>query len=373
VKESTDMSLAILGMGTAVPPHRFPQEVIADITAKLIGADTDQRAILTELHRQTQIEARHMVFGPDVVRDILEGTDDSGSPFRTAGPDGFGPDTAERMAVYTAEALALARQAARRALEEARVAPGAITHLVTVSCTGFAAPGFDIGLIKSLELAPTVERTHVGFMGCHGAFNGLRVARAFTGADTVARVLLCAVELCSIHYHYTWNPKRLVGNSLFADGAAAVVGAPSGSAPEGAWRACASGSCLFPKSEHAMTWTIGNHGFDMTLSAKVPGLIADNLRRFLEPWLGTHGLAITDVGSWAVHPGGPRIVTAVESALGVDRAQTWASREVLARYGNMSSPTVLFIVERLRAAGARRPCVALGFGPGLVAEVALFR
>ncbi len=240
---------------------------------------------------------------------------------------------------------------------------------MTVSCTGFAAPGFDLGLIQSLELRPTVERTHVGFMGCHGALNGLRVARAYADADPAARVLLCAMELCSIHYHYAWNPKRLVGNALFADGAAALVGM-AGAAD---WCASAAGSCLFPRSAHAMTWSIGDHGFDMTLSAKVPGLIADNLRPWLEQWLRGLGLVIADVGSWAVHPGGPRIVSAVESALDIGGTQTQVSREVLAQFGNMSSPTVLFILQRLREAGAPRPCVAIGFGPGLVAEAALFR
>jgi predicted naringenin-chalcone synthase len=361
------MSLAILGMGTAVPDHRIRQDDSARVAARIIGADEDQATVLAELHRQTQIDARHMVFGPAVVRDVLEGTDCSGSVFRTRKPGGLGPSTAERMAVYLEQGLPLACQAARRALDESRLTPDGITHLITVSCTGFAAPGFDLGLIKTLELRPTVERTHVGFMGCHGALNGLRVARAYADADPAARVLLCAMELCSIHYHYAWNPKRLVGNALFADGAAALVG----SAGNGGWRVSASGSCLFPRSEHAMTWTIGNHGFDMTLSAKVPGLIADNLRPWLERWLGERGLTIADVGSWAVHPGGPRILTAVESALGIDRASTWASREVLAQMGNMSSPTVLFILQRLRSTGAPLPCVAVGFGPGLVAEAAL--
>jgi predicted naringenin-chalcone synthase len=362
------MSFAILGMGTAVPPHRYAQAESAAIAGAAVGADADQSAILTELYVQTEIASRHTVIPKDVADDLVHGTDAAGSPFSKRGADGCGPDTAERMAVYVRDVLPLARQAARRAREESGVAPAAITHLVTVSCTGFAAPGFDIGLMKSLELGPTVERTHLGFMGCHGAFNGLRVARALAESNPNACVLLCAAELSSIHYHYTWNPKRLVGNALFADGAAAVVGASGDAA---GWRVAANGSCLFANSEHAMTWTIGNHGFDMTLSAKVPNLIAEHLRPWLETWLRAEGLSIRDVGSWAIHPGGPRILTAVESALGLDRAQTWASREVLSRFGNMSSPTVLFILQRLHAVNARRPCVAVGFGPGLAAEAAL--
>src|SRR2546423_538554 len=129
--------------------------------------------------------------------------------------------------------------------------PEELTHLVTVSCTGFSAPGVDVELIKELGLSRTIERTHVGFMGCHGALNGLRVARAYADAQPGARVLLCAVELCSLHYHYAYNPQRVVANALFGDGAAAVVGGDAAAA----WSVTASGSCLIPGSADAMTWT----------------------------------------------------------------------------------------------------------------------
>jgi predicted naringenin-chalcone synthase len=365
------MTPAVLGLGTAVPVHRYSQAEMAEAASVVAQCDDDRQALLRRLFRETGIGHRHMVHGRDVYGDVVHGTDVSGSPFVVRGDDYPGPDTAERMAVYQREALPLARQAAARALFDADTLPAAVTHLVTVSCTGFAAPGVDLSLIRELELPPTIERTHVGFMGCHGALNGLRVARALALTRPDARVLLCAVELCSLHYYYTWNPKRLVGNALFADGAAALVLGPDGD--PGVWRAAASGSCVFPNSEYAMTWTIGNHGFDMSLSARVPSLIAAHLRPWLEAWLASHDLIIRDVGSWAIHPGGPRIVSAIEDALGLNDDDTWASREVLAEFGNMSSPTVLFILDRLRRAAARRPCVALGFGPGLVAEAALLR
>ena len=128
------------------------------------------------------------------------------------------------MRVYAEHAGPLALAAARQALEQSRLRPDEVTHLVTVSCTGFAAPGVDQALIRGLSLPATVERTNVGFMGCHGALNGLRVANAFTGADASAVVLLCAVELTSVHYHYGWDPQKIVANAIFADGAAAVVG-----------------------------------------------------------------------------------------------------------------------------------------------------
>jgi predicted naringenin-chalcone synthase len=209
-------------------------------------------------------------------------------------------------------------------------------------------------------------------MGCHGAINGLRVANAFAGSDPEARILLCATELCSLHYHYGWDPEKMIANAIFGDASAAVVGIPSGQAPKDAWKVAATGSCLIPDSAQAMTWSIGDFGFQMTLDKRVPGLIARHLRPWLEGWLAQQDLRLGDVGSWAIHPGGPRILGAVEEALGLDSEQTAVPREIFAAYGNMSSPTVLFIVERFRQRRAALPCLALGFGPGMVAEVVLF-
>ncbi len=267
---------------------------------------------------------------------------------------------------------------------------------MTVSCTGFFAPGIDVALIEGLALPRTVERIQVGFMGCHGAINGLQVAEAIVRARPESRVLLCAVELCSLHYCFEWEPSRAVGNAVFADGAAALVvaagpirasvngngstaaAAANGSAigggadAAGRWRIAATGSCLIPNSTDDMTWRIGDRGFEMYLSPLVPDVIKEHLREWLAGWLAKQGVTIESVGSWAVHPGGPRILSAVEEALGLPRSATAMSREILATCGNMSSPTVLFIIERLQAAGCPRPCVALGFGPGLTAEAALF-
>jgi predicted naringenin-chalcone synthase len=313
-----------------------------------------------------------------VVDDVLNGTRHSESLFLPgdpgAGSEG-GPTTGERMRVYAADAGPLTLRAARQALEQARLRPADVTHLVTVSCTGFAAPGVDLALVSGLPLPATVLRTHIGFMGCHGALNGLRVASAFCGADPTAVVLLCAVELTSLHYHYGWDPQKIIANALFGDGAAAVVGTGMGEAGPtgaGAWRLRATGSCVVPDSADAMTWTIGDHGFEMTLSRRVPALIARHLRPWLTGWLESQGVKLEEVASWAVHPGGPRILEAVAEALGLPHEATADSRAIFAEFGNMSSPTVLFILERMRRRQAPRPCVALGFGPGLVAEAALF-
>lgn len=367
------MSLAILNLGTALPGMVIQQTEAFGIARSLCCRTAEHATWLPAMYAGTGIVKRHTVLAPEVIRDVVDGTRHSGSVFLPTGrEDDRGPTTGQRLEHYARLAPPLALRAARAALDGSGLPAGEVTHLVTVSCTGFMAPGVDRALIVGLGLPPTVARTHVGYMGCHGALNGLRVADAFA-SDPAARILLCAVELCCLHYYYGWDPAKVIANALFADGAAAVAAVPPGQAPGGVvWRLRATGSCLLPDSADAMTWTVGDHGFEMTLSRQVPGLIARHLRPWLEGWLAERGVALAEVASWAVHPGGPRIVTAVEEALALPGDALWASRAVLAECGNMSSPTILFILDRLRAAGAPRPCVALGFGPGLMAEAALF-
>jgi alpha-pyrone synthase len=366
------MSLELLGIGTANPGSSVSADDGLAIARLLAGPDVRTSTWLGPIYANSGVKRRFQAIGFLAMLDALNGTNETRSPFLpTAANEGVGPTTAERMAAYAAEAPPLALRASAQALAESGVAPDSITHLVTVSCTGFAAPGVDRELITGLGLRPTVERTHVGFMGCHGAMNGLRVANAFTTAHPTATVLVCAVELCSLHYYYGSAPDKLVANAIFADGAAAVVGKASGGHAV-AWRLAASGSCLIPDSAPDMNWAVGNHGFEMTLSRRVPGLIAKHLRPWLESWLADNGLSLRDVGSWAIHPGGPKILSAAQESLGLPAEALAASWGVFAEYGNMSSPTVLFVLDRLRKQNAPRPCVALGFGPGLVVEAALF-
>ncbi len=366
------MTLAILGIGTALPSAVISQ-TDAYRVARALACPTDEQATwLPSMYDGTGVAARGTVLGEAVLRDMFDGTTITGSPYLPTGePGDRGPTTAQRMQHYARLAPPLAVEAAAVAVRSSGLAATDLTHLVTVSCTGFVAPGLDLALIRALGLQPTVQRTHVGFMGCHGSFNGLRVARAFTTADPDALVLTCAVELCTLHYHYGWETQKVIANALFADGAAAIVGVPDDAAPPDAWRVTETRSCLIPGSETAMGWTIGDNGFEMSLSKHVPRLIAQHLRPWLEGWLREQGLAVDQVGSWAVHPGGPRILDAVEESLCLPRSATDVSRAVLAEHGNMSSPTILFIINRLRMAGAPRPCVALGFGPGLTAEALL--
>ncbi|MEE2669644.1 MAG: type III polyketide synthase [Gemmatimonadota bacterium] len=361
------MNIQLSGLGTAVPPRILKQTDAAELSGNFCAADSRQARALRMLYGRSGVETRNTV-----VLESDQGTLKERVPFYPAanGPKDRGPTTGERMAWYETEAPPLAEAAARQALENASTPVDAITHLVTVSCTGFFSPGLDAVLINELGLPRTVHRTHVGFMGCHGALNGLRVAGS-QAEEAEARILLCAVELCSLHFAYGWDPEMMVANTLFADGAAAVVGVPARNSENPTWSVRAQGAFLMPLSGDAMSWRIGDHGFRMTLSAAVPELIRTNLGGWLRDWLKGQGFGLNDIGSWAVHPGGPRILEAVADALSLEAKVLDVSRTVLRHHGNMSSPTVLFILDKLKKTGATLPCVALAFGPGLVVEAML--
>lgn len=356
------MSIVIAGIGTAVPSHRMTQADAVAAARSVFRGTEKQEKLQNDLYVTAGVETRYGV--------ILETSD--GDP---AGRQSFfgaeHPTTLERMRRYEQEAGRLALRAGDAALRDAGVEPGRITHVITVSCSGFYAPGFDIALIKGLGLPFDVARTHVGFMGCHAAINGLRVAHAYLAADPSAAVLLCALELCSLHHQYAWDAEKLIANALFADGAGAFVAVADGRPKGGGYEVVATGSTLVDDSEDAMSWKIGNHGFVMTLSPRIPKLIRSEVRPWLDGWLERNGMSIDTVRSWAVHPGGPRILSAFGEATELGRSALETSYGVLADYGNMSSPTVLFILDRLRRAGAPRPCVVIGFGPGLAVEAAL--
>jgi len=362
------MPVTLLGIGTALPSHRLSQAESAAMAQRLSATNGAQATLLRRLQRRSGVACRHSVLLADADGPLQERL-----PFYTDA----NPTTAERMARFAAEAGPLALRASSAALATAAVDPAAITHLVTVCCTGFQAPGFDLDLIQGLPLAADVARTQVGFMGCHGALNGLRVAHAFVEADAGARVLLCALELCSLHQQLGWHPERVVANALFADGAAATVLAAADPSAVGAvqvsapWRLLASGSTVLPDSADAMAWTIGDHGFEMGLSPRVPALIAARLAPWLDGWLAARGLDRAAIGSWALHPGGPRLLESVRDCLGLPASAIEPSTAVLRECGNMSSATILFILNRLQRAGAPLPCVALAFGPGLCVEAAL--
>lgn len=359
--------VAILGIGTASPSAL--RQADATAYAERFSCETDgQRTWLRRVFSRAGVEQRGSVLcnTPGGVESFY------GLPAEIGAQ---GPTTETRMKRYALEAPPLMERAARAALAAAQVTPDAITQVITVSCTGFFAPGLDVELITRLGLRRNVQRRHIGFMGCHAAFNALGAARDAVRADPDAVVLVCCVELSTLHFAYGWNPEKLVANALFGDGASAcVVGATQRQAEDGGsgageWQLVDTASLLLPESREAMTWRIGDHGFEMTLSAALPELIGTHIRPWCERWLGERDLQLEDIAHWAIHPGGPRILAAAREALGLPDAALKPSYQVLAEQGNMSSATVLFLLQRIGAEPqARGRCVAIGFGPGLMAE-----
>lgn len=353
------------GSGLALPEFSIAQEQAAVLARDLSDRAQDDRALLA-LYRRSGVRRRHSV--------LLE-TPAAGAcqqSFYQPASDNSdrGPTTACRMRRYDREALPLALAACQRALQSARIDATNISHLVTASCTGFAAPGVDLGLIQQLGLRNETVRTHVGFMGCHAMMNALRVAAAFATSDSESEVLVCAVELCSLHQQYHPDAQQAVANALFGDGAAATI-VSSAANGDGDWELVSQRSWVLPDTAELMHWSIGNHGFQMSVSPQVPAIIRRQLGENLAPWLAEHGWCAAEIGSWAIHPGGPRILAACAAGAGFRDELLQPSRDVLAQFGNMSSPTVLFVLDQLAKQSARRPCVMLAFGPGLTIEAAL--
>ncbi len=305
--------------------------------------------------------------------DLLDGAEGVTQSFYAPAFDSEfrGPTTSERMERFRSDAGELANAAAKAAISDARLSPHELTHLVTVSCTGFSAPGFDIDLIEQLGLELDIERVQVGFMGCHAIINAMRVARALVLSNPLAKVLIVSVELCSLHYQYGWESDRLVANALFADGSGALVLGNDETQQNDTPHVVATGSLLIPNTKEAMSWNIGNHGFEMTLSSMVPGIIQEHLNTFLKGWVTKQIDDLAVVRGWAVHPGGPRVLGAVQDALSLPDEALQTSRNVLQEYGNMSSATLVFILDKMIHSKIPRPWLMLGFGPGLEIEVAL--
>lgn len=367
------MNISIQGIGLAAPRFSIDRQNALGFAKTMLHESDRHTRGLEALYRMSAVQKRGSVLLEHEASDgtVLE-LEQSFYP-RAECSAQRGPSTATRNARFTVEALPLGRRAASAALAAAGVTAADVTHLIVVTCTGFYSPGLDVGLIHELHLSAETERVQIGFMGCHGAINALRVARGLIAAEPAAKVLIVCVELCSLHYQYGWQTDRVVSNAIFADGAAALVLGSAGEAG-GAWPCVtATGSRLIDQSQDAMTWRIGDFGFEMTLSAEVPGIIESQLRDYLAHWLARYSLQIEDIQGWAIHPGGPRILRAVQTALALSDEHLQPARQVLAEHGNMSSPTMVFILDRFVKEQRSRPWLMLGFGPGLEVEVALLQ
>jgi alpha-pyrone synthase len=336
----------INAIGTAVPAVECDASYHAWALRQLEGRR--EATLLGRMMQRSGISTRFTVL-PAAAEQEAEGTF-----YAAAEP----PSTLERMAVYAREAPALALAAIGRLGDL-----DGITHMVVASCTGFTAPGLDQVIARRLGLAPTVERVVIGFMGCYAGVTALRTAGHIVRSDPAARVLVVSVELCTLHLQPTDRLESLLAMGQFADGAAAVL-----VTADGAGLALGDGLSMTLEDSHELiTWTIGDMGFAMELSGEVPGRIAEALGDEDVSRAVTAGEPVESIEAWAVHPGGKSIVDAVERGLGLPPEKVAASRAVLQDYGNMSSATVLFVLERLMQ---ERPTtgIALAFGPGLAME-----
>ncbi|WMT56141.1 type III polyketide synthase [Truepera radiovictrix] len=363
------------GIATAVPEGVVPQEGAREVLKRHFGDDRLLQRLVHRLYSQSGIETRYTVV-PDFVFSAAgaAGEPVGGGAFYDAHSATYkAPSTKVRNDLYTAAARPLFKAAAERVLE---ATPGLgardITHVVTVSCTGFFAPGPDYFLVKDLCLHPHVQRFHLGFMGCYAAFPALKMARAFCQADPEAVVLVVCAELCTLHMQLGSDLDRLLAGSVFADGAAAAL--VSARAPQGgeAFELSAFATTLTPVGEADMAWSVGDEGFDIVLSSYVPDILEANIASAVAPLLGAMGLSQAEVQHWGVHPGGRAILDKVEKGLALPAGALAPSREVLRDYGNMSSATVLFVLQKIaaRAESGERVC-AMAFGPGLTVESGL--
>jgi predicted naringenin-chalcone synthase len=265
------------------------------------------------------------------------------------------------MTLYEPRALDLAM----RAVQRLDIDPGTITHLIVGSCTGFTAPGLDFQIMRAAGLPDSTQRTIVGFMGCFAAVNVLKLADQIVRADRQSRVLLINLELCSLHLQEDFQDvAKMLSFLLFADGAsAALVTADPTGITLGRFQAD-----IIPRSHDLITWHIGDNGFEMHLSGQVPGRI----RRWL-PEHGTKLLTPEPPALWAVHAGGRSILDAVQQGLHLAPGALSYSREILLDYGNMSSATLMFVLEKiLLDPDGRGPGLAMAFGPGLSVETFAF-
>jgi len=348
-------------IATAVPDHDV-HSAFVDFAEKLLAESPDPRlrSLFNRMSARSGIEHRYSILTPETATS--EFWVNAHEFYRR----GSFPDTSRRMEIFERFAPILAQ----RALDKLNVTPSerrSITHVLVTTCTGLYAPGLDFDIVDHLGLCPSVERTMIGFMGCYAAINGLKTARHIIRSEPSARVLMVNLELCTLHLQETHDLEQVLSFLLFADGCAASIlsAEPIGLALD-SFRAV-----LIPETRDLITWKIRGLGFDMFLSGQVPTAIGKGLDGLGQDIIGP--CTTGDISLWGVHPGGRTILDAVERGLALPPDALSASRDVLQRYGNMSSATVMFVLDELmrRAQPGERGC-AMSFGPGLTAETMLF-
>lgn len=359
------MPVYIHDIAKSVPSGSNSQDAVRDIMKSALGKERKTQSIIHRIYSQSGIEKRHSVINefhqPDKVNPYL-----NGSPKTT-------PTTAERNEIYKKEASSLFVETARKLLDaNSQFLAEDITHVITVSCTGFYAPGPDFDIVKQLGLNSSTERFHLGFMGCFAAFPALKMAYSFSESNPEAVVLIVATELCSLHFQHKTDVDNLISASVFADGSAGAL--VSQKEPSNlSYQIDGFASSLTPNGEKDMAWDIGDNGFDMILSTYVPDIIEANLKEVIQPLFDKYSLQYSDIDYWALHPGGRAIVDKIEASLELKEHQVAASRKTLANYGNMSSVTVLFVLKELMESNPEKgsKVLPMAFGPGLTIESGL--
>ncbi|MFF0944927.1 type III polyketide synthase [Kocuria sp. CPCC 205300] len=370
------MTVALRSLEVALPGVALAQDDVRDVFAAQPGLGRLGTRLVPAAFNASGIDRRHTVLGE------WGRAEPAGEPvfFDARTLRILNPSTGTRNGVYAQEATGLFVRAAARALAACEGVEAAdITHVITVSCTGFYAPGPDYHVVRGLGLDPAVQRYHLGFMGCYAAFPALRQAKSICEATPEATVLVVCAELCTLHVRTSDDPDTIVASSLFGDGAAAaVVTGRELDSTRAVLQLDHFETVLTPTGEEAMAWNIGDNGFEMVLGAYVPHIIDGHIVEALAPLLahdpGLLARPYSEIEHWAIHPGGRSILDKVEGKLALRPEQLVPSRETLRDYGNMSSATVLFVLKHIldgpSAASGERIC-GMAFGPGLTVESAL--
>lgn len=333
-------------IATAVPEydihHKFTNYALASLP------DEHSRALLQTLINHSQIDHRYSVLKSSEKSNLL----DENNIYA----DGDFPGTKERMVLYEKYAFNLARNA----LDQLDLKD--VTHLIITSCTGFYAPGIDIEIIEYYNLNPSIERTIIGFMGCYAAMNALKLARHIVNSERSAKVLIVNIELCSLHLQSTYNVKDLLPFLIFSDGCAASIV----SAKKTGVELQSFYSTILPNSSKQIAWHIGSSGFDMVLSSQISKLIISELPKVINEILREKSCT-----HFAIHPGGKSIIDAVEKAMNLRPEFLIPSREILRKFGNMSSATIMFVLKEMMQQEGEG--CAIAFGPGVAVESMLFK
>lgn len=355
----------ISAIGTANPSHRFSQATIADFMLRTMTFHNGDARKLKTIFKASGIAYRH-----SVIEDYGRTNDFTFySPAENFEPV---PSTEKRINVFRANAVRLSKSAVENLLSKYKtIRLEGVTHLIVVCCTGMYAPGLDIDLVKQLKLKSTVQRTAINFMGCYAAFNALKIADAFCKTDPSSKILIVCTELCSLHFQREGTEDNILANALFGDGSAALL---VESTTTSSLKLSIENfhSDLSKDGESFMAWTVGDLGFEMKLSSYVPDIIKGGIKALTNSLLDKISKNLSDIKHFAIHPGGRKILQAIETELGIDRSQNASAYRVLEQYGNMSSPTVLFVlndvINNLTSSNKNERILSFAFGPGLTLE-----